>query len=351
MNYLIKDSTLTEIADAIRAKHGSSDLIPVAEMAALINAIRSSSKPILESITITPTGSEINEVPPFGSDGFGMVTVTGDPNLLPENILSGTTIYGVEGSLAADGGIDTSDATATEADIMAEATAYVQGRKIRGTHVCEADPILSVLYAMPTGKEFVEVPEEGVDGFSEVLIEGDENLIPENILAGTTIYGVEGAMAFQSTEVTPGAEPIDLEPEDGFVAFDSVYIEGDSNLVPENIIEGVKIFGVEGTAMTEDSFVEKRLMPRKEVTPSSVDIVLDPAEEKAEKEDEKYLGYAKVIINGDDDLVPENIAMGVEIFGVRGTAIVDKDGTHGKSEDRMYIFPNVSLIWEMEKEE
>lgn len=356
MNYLIKDSTLTEIADAIRSKYGSEDLIPVTEMAELITRIRTGAKPILESLTITPTGEEINEIPPFGSDGFGMVTVIGEPNLLPENILSGTTIYGVEGVLAADGGIDTSDATATEADIVEEATAYVNGRKIRGTHVCEADPILSVLYVMPTGEEFVEVPEEGVDGFSEVLVEGDPNLIPENILAGTTIYGVEGAMAFQSTEVTPGAEPIDLEPEDGFVAFDSVYIEGDSNLVPENIVEGVKIFGVEGSAMTEEDFIKKKLYPHKVVVPTFSDIVLYPEEEKSEsgetitEEDKKYRGYAKVTVKGDPDLMPENIRRGVDIFGVIGTAIVDEDATDGKAEDRMFIFPGLNLIYEIHDE-
>ena len=117
---------------------------------------------------------------------------------------------------------------------------------------------------MPTGEEQTLFPPDGEDGFSEVVIEGDENLVPENILAGTTIYGVDGNVAFQSKEVTPGADDIDLEPDFGYTAFDSVYIEGDRNLVPENIIEGVTIFNVKGTAIdVESSSFRKKMKEEK----------------------------------------------------------------------------------------
>lgn len=337
MNYLIKGETLDEIANAIREKTDTSDIVPVTEMAALIRSIRTSAVPILESITITPTGKEINEIPAFGSDGFGMVTVTGDENLISENIKTGVFIYGVEGSLATDnGGIDTTDATATADDILEAATAYVNGVKIKGTHVCPPEPILRVLYAMPTGKEYTEYPPDGEDGFSEVLIEGDPNLIPENILAGTTIYGVDGNVAFESVEVTPGAEPIDLEPSFGYSAFDSVYIEGDSNLVPENIVKGNKIFGVEGTALAESDMLRK--LQKKDVTPTADDIVLKPEED--------YYGFSEVTIEGDPHLVPENIVEGVDIFGVTGTAVVHDSSDSGDYDQTMFVMPFSKLIFE-----
>ena len=52
-------------------------------------------------------------------------------SLIPEKLVKGNTILGVEGS--AETGIDTSDATATVKDILAGKTAYVDGEKLEGT--------------------------------------------------------------------------------------------------------------------------------------------------------------------------------------------------------------------------
>lgn len=51
-------------------------------------------------------------------------------NLKPENIKSGVKVLGVEGTLNA--GVDTTDATATPADLINPKTAYVNGKKIIG---------------------------------------------------------------------------------------------------------------------------------------------------------------------------------------------------------------------------
>lgn len=54
-----------------------------------------------------------------------------DSHLLPENVKKDVTILGVTGTL--EGGIDTSDATATASDILKDKTAYVDGEKLTGT--------------------------------------------------------------------------------------------------------------------------------------------------------------------------------------------------------------------------
>ena len=69
-------------------------------------------------------------------DGIAKVSATDaqvaalDADIAVGNIKSGTTIFGVAGNLTS---LDTSDATATTADIISPKTAYVNGVKITGT--------------------------------------------------------------------------------------------------------------------------------------------------------------------------------------------------------------------------
>ena len=66
-----------------------------------------------------------------------------------------------------------------------------------------ADPILESLTVTPTGETFTVTPEKGVDGFDSVKVKGDYNLSPENIAEGITIYGVEGTLKIGATEEVP----------------------------------------------------------------------------------------------------------------------------------------------------
>lgn len=54
----------------------------------------------------------------------------------------------------------------------------------------EADPELESITVTPTGKAFTTYPDG--DGFSSVTVLGDSDLIPDNVKAGVTIYGVTG---------------------------------------------------------------------------------------------------------------------------------------------------------------
>lgn len=103
----------------------------------------------------------------------------------------------------------------------------------------------------PTGERITVEPDVDYDGLSAVDVEGDENLTPENIAKDITIYGVtgthEGDPELQYKMVTPTGEYFTIEPDEGYDGLSAVDIEGDQNLVPENIANGVTIYGVTGT--------------------------------------------------------------------------------------------------------
>ena len=82
-------------------------------------------------VVITPTTQEqTKEQGYYNSLKVSAVTSAIDSNIIPENIKSGVSVLGVEGTL--EGGIDTSDANATANDIALNKTAYVNGEKVTG---------------------------------------------------------------------------------------------------------------------------------------------------------------------------------------------------------------------------
>lgn len=108
-------------------------------------------------------------------------TVWGDSNLKASNIKKGVTIFNTEGEYVGD--LDTTDATATSSDILSGETAYVNGIKITGT--------------MPNNGQQAITPSKSVQQYpngyySGVYVAGDSNLVPANIKAGTTIFGITG---------------------------------------------------------------------------------------------------------------------------------------------------------------
>lgn len=117
-----------------------------------------------------------------------------------------------------DIGIDTSDATAVAGDLRQGKTAYAKGARLVGTLV--------------------------------PLDTTDANAVATDILAGKTAYvngvKVTGSIASQEAQtITPAVTAQTIEA--GKYLAGAITINGDANLLAENIKSGVTIFGVAGT--------------------------------------------------------------------------------------------------------
>lgn len=205
----------------------------------------------------------------------GPITVEGSASLVAANIKAGANIFGVTGKTQV---VDTTEATAsaTAAQIRTGRVAFVNGVKVIGTMA-----VGSTVGTTITPGKTNQVLGAGVyDG--PITVEGDADLLAANIRAGVFIFGVEGNPAVIDTTI------------------------GATQAVPSNILTGRSAF-VNGALVNG-------AMPNHgayNVTPGPTAVVIPEG---------YHTGAGKVAT--DANLKTENIAGGVTIFGVPGSADV-----------------------------
>lgn len=216
--------------------------------------------------------------------------------------------------------LDTSDATATPNDIVEGKTAYANKQKITGTVKGVTEVITPTTTDQPiTNGIHTNSYVKGVT--SDI----DSNIIPENIKEGVNILGVEGnfdGLVAQEKEITPTTENQIVTPDEGYTGLTKVTVTGvtsdiDNNIKSENIKSGINILGVDGT-------VEELNPQSKTVNPSTSTQTVTP--------DSNYNALNQVTINPvdntiDSNILSSNIKEGISILGVDGNVVELKGQT------------------------
>lgn len=225
-------SRMTAIADRIRSILGISGSMGLEDMASNLQMCKNevdlqenllsialtalegkasggtgSSDVILQNKQVTPSTANQLITPDTGYNGLSYVSVAGDSDLTPDNIKAGVNIFGVDGSYV--GNIGT-------------------------------DPVLQDKVVTPTEDEQLVTPDVGYDGLSSVSI---------NPISG---WYIGSQIEVQEAETyTPGTE--DQSIPVGKYLSGTQTILGDKDLIPENIKNGIDIFGVTGSFIGENN--------------------------------------------------------------------------------------------------
>ena len=117
-NVAVNESSITAIANALKAKSSSGTTFKPIDFASAVSGITTMSG----TISVTNTNS-------VNVSTYTSAKIT-DSNLVTSNIKAGVTILGVAGKSSV---VDTTSANAAAAHIVNTKTAYVNGTKVTGT--------------------------------------------------------------------------------------------------------------------------------------------------------------------------------------------------------------------------
>ncbi len=179
--------------------------------------------------------------------GKTLIDLTGD-TVTADKLLSGTTAHNMAGEPITGTSTfdsDTTDATATEAEVLTGKTFYARGAKITGTMPNNG----GISEDIDTKAEAFTIPQGYHDGSGKVKISATEQakIIPGNIKEGVTILGIVGnlesssAVTAQSKTVTPSTTAQTVLPDEGIDYLSQVVVNAMPYVETDNSAGGVTV--------------------------------------------------------------------------------------------------------------
>ena len=176
-----------------------------------------------------------------------LIDLTGD-TVTADKLLSGFTAHGKDGSPiegACTFDVDSQDATAAVAEILAGKTAYARGAMLTGTMPNNG----SVSGEISTKAGQYSIPQGYHDGGGKVGIAPAEQskLIPGNIKSGITVLGVTGTLepsasvTVHAKTVTPTAAQQVVTPDPGYDYLSQVTVNAIPYVETDNSAGGVTV--------------------------------------------------------------------------------------------------------------
>lgn len=230
---------------------------------------------ILENVTYQEDGKS-----------YSPVVINKPSTLIAENIRAQKTIAGVPGSF-------TSDATASEKDILSGKMAYAQGEAVTGTYVVNSVEFKGdqLTFTDSLDSKYTIIPDAATDAMSSVAISKPTNLTAKNIACKKTIAGIAGS--YDEVEASKAATSKTVMS--GYKAF----VNGDP---------------VEGSLVIDQSLnVSLNFVADNVVQDSQTVSPTNPVKE--------------VVISRPETLIAENIKDGVAIAGIGGSFTRDAELT------------------------
>lgn len=229
------ETLFTETANSIRGGLPNVGKMSPSVFPEKIDEIVANGKnPELQEKTVTPTTYQQEVTPDAEYDGLSKVTVEA-----------------MQVSNTASPVIEVSDEGLIQASVQHHEGYVAADERTTSTKQL---PTQAAKAVTPSANEQVAV-EAGVFTTGDIVVEGDANLVPENIKSGVSIFGVDGTheggidvTLIEGMEIALDFSAGDqsLSAQEGY-AVKSATIKKPTTLVPENIAKDVNIAGVVGT--------------------------------------------------------------------------------------------------------
>lgn len=285
-----------------------------------------SKEPTIRSLSITANGTY---TAPSGVDGYSPISV---------NVPTG------------GGGIDTSDATATENDIEEGKTAYVNGAKVTGTlselDMINAENVSDFRATMNCYIVAAQSPRKGiVQAGGLVGLKTAPSLFgtckPEDVRQGVTFTSENGLRAagtlvvsgnnpvLQSKTVSPTTSQQTVTPDSGYEGLSQVTVNAMPTVELAKPSISISSNGYVTASVTQEAgYVTGGTQGTTKPLPTMAATTYTPTTEDQTIDSGLYLTGTQTI-KGDTNLTASNIKSGVSIFNVLGTYLGESGGGGG----------------------